>query len=146
MTTSGPIPPSDPNQPPPGTPPPGAPLNYSTPPGGAYMGPTPDKDSMTMAMLCHLLAIFTGFLGPLIIWLMKKDTSPFVDDQGKEALNFWITLTIILVICGATAVFCVPAIIGGVAWVCGLVFSIMGAMKANQGIAYRYPINFRFIK
>src|SRR5438270_7176549 len=124
MTTTGPIPPSDPNQPPPGAVPPGAPLDYSPAPG-AYIGPAPDKDSMTMAMLCHLLAIFTGFLGPLIIWLMKKDTSPFVDDQGKEALNFWITLSVIIVICSVTAFLCVPGIIAMVAWICGLVFSIM---------------------
>ena len=52
---------------------------------GPYVGPEPDKDSKTMGMLAHLLTIFTGFIGPLVIWLMKKDTSPFVDDQGKEA-------------------------------------------------------------
>jgi uncharacterized Tic20 family protein len=148
MTDTGPTPPS-PTPPPSGssTPPPGTPLDYGKPTGvPAYTGPEPDKDSKTMAMLCHLLAIFTGFLGPLIIWLLKKDTSPFVDDQGKEALNFWISLSVILVICSVTAFLCVPAIIALVAWVLGLVFAIQGAMKANQGIAYRYPFNIRFIK
>jgi len=52
------------------------------------------QEDKTMAMLCHLLGILTAFLGPLIIWLVKKDQSPFVDDQGKEALNFQITLVI----------------------------------------------------
>ncbi|HTL31303.1 MAG TPA: DUF4870 domain-containing protein, partial [Tepidisphaeraceae bacterium] len=68
-------------------PPPAQPVDYSS--GGypgPYVGPPPDKDSKTMALLCHLLPIFTGFLGPLIIWLIKKDSSPFVDDQGKESL------------------------------------------------------------
>src|SRR4051794_22840279 len=55
-----------------------------------YAGPPPTKDAVTMGMLCHLLGIFTGFLGPLIIWLLKKDEHPFIDDQGKEALNFQI--------------------------------------------------------
>src|SRR4051794_33293223 len=61
---------------------------------GPYNGPPPDKDSITMGMLCHLLGIFTSFLGPLIIWLMKKDQSPWVDDQGKESLNFQIVALI----------------------------------------------------
>jgi Domain of unknown function (DUF4870) len=50
------------------------------------------SEDKTMAMLCHLLGIVTWFLGALIIWLIKKDQSKFVDDQGKEALNFQITL------------------------------------------------------
>jgi uncharacterized protein len=128
------------------TPPPAAPPPAVPSPTPGYQGPEPDKDAKTMAMLCHLLAIFTGFLGPLIIWLIKKDTSPFVDDQGKEALNFWISLCILMVICSVTAFLCIPAIIALVAWICGLVFAIMGAMKANEGIAYRYPLNIRLIK
>ena len=48
----------------------------------------PSPESRTMAMLAHLLGALTGFLGPLIIWLVKRDTDAFVDDQGKEALNF----------------------------------------------------------
>ena len=50
------------------------------------------KDARNMALLCHLLAIFTGFLGPLILWLLKKDDDSFIDEHGKEALNFQIAL------------------------------------------------------
>jgi uncharacterized Tic20 family protein len=142
------------NTPPPPPPPPGATPPEGTPPGDnagltkgpAYAGPAPTKEDKTMAMLCHLLAIFTGFLGPLIIWLVKKDTSPFVDDQGKEALNFWISLSILMIICSITAFLCVPAIIALIAWIAGLIFAIQGTIKANNGIAYRYPLNFRMIK
>src|ERR1700761_2896163 len=82
-------------------PPPPPPIDYGTgtASGAAYTGPAPDKDSVTMGMLCHLLGIPIGFLGPLIIWLVKKDTSPFVDDQGKEALNFQITRLIATAAC-----------------------------------------------
>ena len=52
------------------------------------------KDARMWAMLCHLLGLFTCFIGPLIIWLIKKDEDPFIDDQGKEALNFQITVAI----------------------------------------------------
>ena len=52
------------------------------------------KDARMWGMLCHLLGLFTSFVGPLIIWLLKKAEDPFIDDQGKEALNFQITLAI----------------------------------------------------
>ena len=98
-----------------------------------------------MAMLAHLLGII-GFLGPLIIWLIKKDQSPFVDDQGKEALNFQLTVLIGWVIAVITSFFCIGALVGLAVFVCNLIFCIMGCMKANQGIAYRYPFALRLIK
>jgi hypothetical protein len=116
----------------------------STPP--LYSGPEPDKDAKTMAMLCHLLSIFTGFLGPLLIWLLKKDSHPFIDDQGKEALNFQLTVLIGYFIGGATAYFCVGIFIILAVWIFHGILAVMGAMKANEGIAYRYPINLRLIK
>lgn len=143
-------PPGDPTDTPtPATPPTDATtaLGYQSPTDAkAYTGPAPDKDSKTMAMLAHLLGILLGFLGPLIIWLMKKEQSPFIDDQGKEALNFQLVLLIGYVIGGATTFVCVGFIILPIVWVAGLIFGIMGTMKANEGIAYRYPFNIRFIK
>jgi uncharacterized Tic20 family protein len=125
-------------------------MPYATPGGtgypGQYVGPAPDKDAKTMAMLSHLLGILIGFLGPLIIWLLKKDASPFVDDQGKESLNFQLTLLIGYIIAGATSCLFIGMLIFPVVWIVGLIFGIMGAMKANEGVAYRYPINIRFIK
>lgn len=101
-----------------------------------------------MGMLCHLLGILASFLGPLIIWLLKKDEYEFVDDQGKEALNFQITLIFAYLACIVlTVVSCgflfflplVPAILA-------LVFGIMGTIAANNGERYRYPMNIRLIK
>ena len=63
------------------------------------------KDQRTMGMLCHLLAFcgfvfpFGGIIAPLVLWLVKKDEMPFVNDQGKEALNFQITVAIAVLIC-----------------------------------------------
>lgn len=106
------------------------------------------KDARTMGMLCHLLGIFTCFIGPLVIWLIKKDEMPFVDDQGKEALNFQITLTIAYVVATVlAAITCgIGAVLYPVLWVVALIFGIMGTMKANEGVAYRYPVTIRFIK
>ena len=100
-----------------------------------------DKDACNMAMLAHLLGALMGFLGPLIIWLMKKDESEFVDDQGKEALNFQLTMLILHIVasaltCGLGALITYPL---------GLIFGIIGAMKAKDGERYRYPFNFRMI-
>ena len=135
-----------PPQPPPTDPTPN-PVPYETPPGGGYAGPPPDKDSITMGMLCHLLGIFTYFVGPLIIWLMKKDSSPFVDDQGKEALNFQIVASIATAACFLAC--CLPPVavlLISAVQITRIVFSIIATVQANQGIAYRYPVTFRLIK
>ncbi|MFL6592503.1 MAG: DUF4870 domain-containing protein [Luteimonas sp.] len=115
-------------------------------------------------MFAHLSALAGGiitagwagsigcFIGPLVIWLMKKDTMPFVGDQAKEALNFNITVAIIffalfvltLVTLGIGALLTVPLmILVGIAW---LVFTIIAAMKANNGERYRYPLTLRLVK
>jgi uncharacterized Tic20 family protein len=126
-------------------PPPG--IVYAGPPaskGPVYTGPPPTKDDTTMAMLCHLLGIFTGFLGPLIIWLIKKDSSPFVDDQGKEALNFQIVCLIAVPVCFLG--FCLAPILIIALQIFRIVFSIIGTMQSNKGIPYRYPLTLRLIK
>jgi hypothetical protein len=112
------------------------------------------KDARTMAMLCHLLAVaivFVGplaFLGPLIIWLIKKDDHPFIDEQGKEAVNFQITVLLALVAllvlgfltCGI-GFFLLPVV-----GIVDIVFCIIATIKANDGEHYRYPICLRLVK
>ena len=140
--------PSSPYASPAGSPP--APVGYAGPATtgypGPYVGPPPDKDSKTMGMLAHLLAIFTGFIGPLVIWLIKKDTSPFVDDQGKESLNFQLTVLIGYLIGGATSCLFIGLLILPAVWLISLIFAIIATMKANNGEAYRYPFALRLIK
>ena len=111
-----------------------------------------------MALFSHLSSLsgliipLGNILGPLILWLVKKDTMPFVEDQAKEALNFNITLGIIGVVLtiitvvtfGIGAVLTVPlGILLGIAW---LVLTIIAGLKANEGQYYRYPFAFRLIK
>ncbi len=128
------------------------------PPSGS-----PSAEEKQWGMFGHLSAltgVVTGglgnFLGPLIVWQMKKDTLPFAADQAKEALNFNITLLIVGVVFGVIgaiftaitlglgAILVVPVALAlGVAW---LVFTIMAAIKANDGVAYRYPLTIRLIK
>ncbi|OOG61371.1 orotate phosphoribosyltransferase [Rhodanobacter sp. B04] len=133
-------------------------------PGDPSLAGVPSTEERQWAMFAHLSsllgAILTGafgggwgcFIGPLIIWLVKKDTMPFVDDQGKEALNFNITVAIAFLILlllsvmtlGIGLIIAIPLwVIIGLAW---LVLTIIAAIKANEGVRYRYPFTLRLIK
>ena len=104
------------------------------------------KDARMWAMLCHLLAIFTGFIAPLIIWLLKKDEDPFIDNQGKEALNFQITVCIAMVVAALLSFACIGIILMPAVGIADVVFCIIASIKANSGQAYRYPLCIRLIK
>ena len=110
------------------------------------------KDDRTWAMLCHLSGLagyvipFGNILGPLIIWLIKRDQSWFVDDQGKEALNFQISWAIYMIVSLIAILVLVGIVLVGIVAIGGLVLLIVAAVKANEGIAYRYPLTIRFIK
>jgi uncharacterized Tic20 family protein len=108
--------------------------------------PGTGKDVTNMAMLCHLLAIFTGFLGPLIIWLIKKDDAPFIDRHGKEALNFQLTVLIAMIVSGLLTFICIGFIMLMAVWIADLILCIIAALKASRGEEYRYPLTIRFLK
>ena len=107
----------------------------------------PNSEARNLAMLSHLLGALLSFLAPLIIWLVKKQEHAFVDDQGKEALNFQLTLLIAYAILGAIAVATCGfgAVLFPIPWVFQLVYGIMGAMAASRGERYRYPICIRLL-
>ena len=109
-------------------------------------GEPPSKDARTFAMLAHLLGALLSFIGPLVIWLIKKDESPFVDDQGKEALNFQITLFIGHIVAGALWMVCIGVLLTILLSLAQIIFGIIGAVKANNGEWYRYPWALRLIK
>ena len=99
-----------------------------------------------LSSLSGLIIPFGNIIGPLIIWQVKKDTLPFAADQGKEALNFNITIAIAAIISGLLTLVLIGFLLlplVGLAW---LIFTIIGAMKANNGEAYRYPFALRLIK
>lgn len=104
------------------------------------------QDSKNLAMLCHLLGLLTNFLGPLILWLIKKDEDTFVDEQGKEALNFQITIALAYIVGSATTCIIIGFILLAVALIANIVFSIMACIAASKGEHYRYPATLRLIK
>jgi uncharacterized Tic20 family protein len=111
------------------------------------------KDDKLFGMLCHLTAL-AGFilpiagvvLGPLVIWMIKKNEMPFADDQGKEALNFNITMLIAGFVSFLLVAVAIGAILLPVVVIYWLIYTIIASMKANEGVYYRYPIAIRFIK
>ena len=117
-----------------------------------------NRDARMWAMFCHLGGlgglIFPGvgsIVAPLIIWQIKKDDFPFVDEQGKEAVNFQISMVLYAVIGSAAClVTCIGAplipIVCFAVGVVDLVFLLIAAVKANNGYHYRYPLTIRFIK
>ena len=108
-------------------------------------------DERQWAMFAHLSALigfiipFGNLLGPLVIWLMKKETMPFVDQQGKEALNFQITVTIAMMISAILIIVVIGFVLMFVIGLAALILTIMAGIKANEGVAYRYPFTLRLI-
>lgn len=104
----------------------------------------PSSDDRLWALLAHLAPLVgLAIIGPLVIWLIKKDGSPFVDDQGKEALNFQISCLLATLASVAT---CILAPLAIVAAVGGIVYGVIAGIEANKGTWYRYPYTFRLIK
>ncbi len=110
------------------------------------------QDEKTWGMLAHLSSLsgliipFGTILGPLVVWLIKKDTMPFVADQGKEALNFNITVFIALVISGILTLVLIGLVLMVVVGLAWLILTIMAALAANKGETYRYPWTLRLVK
>lgn len=110
------------------------------------------KDERNWGMFCHLAAL-AGFIvplgnviGPLIIWLIKKDESAFVDDQGKESLNFQISFTIYALVALILVIVVIGIVLLIALGVLMLILVIVAAIKASNGEHYRYPMSIRFIK
>jgi len=106
---------------------------------------TPSKDECNIAMLAHLLGIFTGFVGALVIWLVKKDESAFIAEEAKEALNFQITMSIAFVVCWALAFILVGLILIPILFVLNFIFCIVAAVAVSKGRGYKYPFALRLV-
>ncbi|NIN12397.1 MAG: DUF4870 domain-containing protein [Gemmatimonadales bacterium] len=111
------------------------------------------REARKWAMLCHLVALVgligngIGFLlGPLIVWLVKKDEHPFIDEQGKEAVNFQITMFMAAVVSGLLILVLIGFVLLLLVGLAMIIFPIIGAIKANDGEHYRYPFSIRLIK
>jgi len=90
--------------------------------------------------------LLCGFIGPLIIWLIKRDQSPLIADHAKEALNFNISFTLYHLVAAFTIILFIGLALVPIVYITWLVFLIIGSVKSYQGQYYRYPLTIRFIK
>lgn len=118
----------------------------------------PSQEQRQWAMWCHLaglagyLPVIPGLgslIGPLIVWLIKKDEMPFVDDQGKQVINFKISVLIVALVLGVLSVippvFCVTIPLLVALLIADIVFTVVAAIRANEGQRYRYPYAWKFL-
>ena len=119
------------------------PNQNNIPPSSGYPGaggPGLSQDDRTMAMLAYLLGIFTGFIGPLVIWLIKKDTSKFVAFHAMQALVLHAVVNIGYILSAILLVVLIGGLMLPVFSVLGLVFSILAGIAANKGEWYEIPV------
>lgn len=110
------------------------------------------KEERTWAMITHL-SVLSGFfipfgniIAPLVLWLIRKDTMPFVDEQGKEALNFQISITIYAIASALLILLAIGIILLPVVLILDFIFIIVAVVKSNEGVHYKYPLSIRLIK
>lgn len=111
-----------------------------------YQGNNPTSDEKTMAMLIYLTSFFTAIVGPLIIWIMKKDQSLFVDQIGKDYLNFFISYFIYSFIAGLLCIVFIGFIILPIIALMTFIFTIIAAVKSYNGERYLIPLTIQFVK
>ena len=104
-------------------------------------------------VLCHATALAGFFvpwaghiLGPLIVWLAKRGDSPEIDENGKESLNFQISMLIYNIIAGVLCLVLIGFVLLAILHILNLVLVIVASIQANEGKLYRYPFTIRLIK
>ncbi|HEY3785658.1 MAG TPA: DUF4870 domain-containing protein [Steroidobacteraceae bacterium] len=117
------------------------------------LGPLPGQEERGWGMLAHLsafaglvLPFAGGVLGPLLIWHLRREQSAFVAEQAKEALNFNICVVIGFAVCGLLTLLLVGFLLGIALLVFWIAATILAAVKAGEGVRYRYPLSVRFVK
>ncbi len=98
-----------------------------------------------MAILAEALGIITGFLGPLVIYLINGDKDPYVRHHASEALNFHLTMLIAFIVSAVLLVVLIGIVLLPIVAIMSLVFSILGTIAASKGEWYRYPISIRMV-
>jgi uncharacterized protein len=122
------------------------------PPDPSNLPPNPidpspiDQDSKTWGMLVHLSTLIGGFIGPLVILLIKKGQMSWVEEHAKEALNFQISILIYMIVSFVLSCFMIGIPLLIAIPIFSLVVTIIATVKANEGVMYRYPLKITFIR
>lgn len=106
---------------------------------------SPSKEECNLAMLAHLLGIFSGFVGALVLWLVKREDNGFAAQEAREALNFQITVAIAMMAAVMLKIVLIGFLVFPVIFLANFVFCLLGAVSAAKGKAYRYPFALRLV-
>lgn len=109
------------------------------------MDKTPSNDDKNIATITHIGGTVFSFVPALIVWILKKDENPYIEDQAKEALNFQITMVLAYMLAGVLSWILIGLIFFPVIWVLNIVFCIIAAISTSKGETYRYPFALRLI-
>ena len=107
--------------------------------------PEMSRDARNMAMLCHLLGI-VGFFAPLMIWLIEREKHRFVDEHGREAMNYQVSLLIYVAVSSLLIPVAVGIFLLAAFGITHVILTVVGAVRAGQGKAWRYPIAIPFLR
>jgi uncharacterized protein len=105
-----------------------------------------NSEERMLAAILYVVSLFFPIIGPLVIWLLKKDESSFINYHGREYFNFFISYSVYSVISGILIFLVVGIFLLWILGIMALVFTIIAAVKAYEGNEYRFPIIFRVIK
>ncbi len=109
-------------------------------------GIMPSQDERLLATAIYVTSFFTTIVGPLIIWLLKKNESAFIDNHGKEYFNFVISYAAYALISSILMIVLIGFVTIWIVGVLGFIFTIVGAVKAYEGKEYRIPLVFRILR
>lgn len=104
------------------------------------------------AMFCHLAALagyfipFGNIIGPLIVWMLKREESPYIDFHGKAAVNFQISMTLYLIFAAMLIILLIGIFMLIALAILNLILVIIASVRANSGEYYEYPLSIRFIQ
>ena len=126
-------------------------MDTSESPSSVPQALTPDD--RTWGMIAHFSALalliappIGGVLGPLVVWLIKREQSPFAAEAAKEALNFNITVALGYLVCGLLVFVFIGILLGAALFVFWLAMTILAGIKASEGVHYRFPVSLRIVK
>jgi uncharacterized Tic20 family protein len=125
-------------------------MNTTNPPS-SVPGPLSQEDR-NWGLIAHLSSLsgliipLGSVLGPLIVYLVKKDQSAFGTDCAKEALNFNLTVVVAAIVCAILWLVFVGILLSVVLFFAWVVLTIVAAVRASEGTSYRYPATIRFFK
>jgi uncharacterized protein len=104
------------------------------------------SEERMLAAILYVVSLFFPIIGPLVVWLLKKDESSFINYHGREYFNFFISYTVYSVVSGILIFLIVGIFLLWILGIMALVFTIIAAVKAYEGNEYRFPLIFRVIK